>query len=430
MIGAGIAGLAAARVLAEKGMRVQVLEARDRVGGRVYTEQTAEGVQVEHGAEFVHGRAPELWALLEEAGAKTVERGGSMLQEKEPGAGLSKEDEDDDSPFAELERLAHLPGDDLPFTEWLADQPLPDRQKTMLTGYVEGFNAADARRISAKSLGVQQEAEDAIEGDRAWQLEGGYQQLAEYLAARVRAAGGEILLGCEVFAIRWWPGQVVVSTRDQDFRARQCVVTLPLGVLQAANAGAPGSVRLEPEPRALFEARRMAMGQVMRFTMVFRERWWERALQPEPASLHALSFVFTRERTTPVWWTRRPEPETLPTLVGWCGGPRSEALRGKSAAELGAMACGQLAEVFGVAREEIEASLVRTYTFDWSEDRFARGSYSYVPAGALDASAAMTVPEADTLFFAGEHTDTTGHWGTVHAALRSGLRVAGQIRSA
>ncbi len=428
VIGAGIAGLAAARALAERGVRVLVLEARDRVGGRIYTQQTPEGVLVEHGAEFVHGRAPELWQLIEEAGLQAIERDGTMLQETEPGAGLQDDPENDEDPdFDSLEHLADLPGEDMPFAEWLDNSDLPEDQRAMLTGYVEGFNAADARVISAKSLGVQQRAEDAIGGDQSWHLEGGYTQLAEYLAERVRAAGGQIELGCDVDAIRWRPGEVVVSARQRDLRVKRCLITLPLGVLQAANASAPGSVRLEPEPTALFEARRMAMGQVVRFTLVFRERWWERAGQPDAEALRRMSFLFTRSRQPPVWWTRHPEQESLPTLVGWSGGPRSEVLRSKSAEQLGAMACEQLAEVFHIPLEEVRASLLGTYIFDWSEDRFARGSYSYVPSGALDASAAMCVPEADTLFFAGEHTDTTGHWGTVHAALRSGLRAAGQI---
>ncbi len=429
VVGAGMAGLAAARALAERGRRVLVLEARDRVGGRIFTERTASGVAVEHGAEFVHARPPELWALIEEAGAKTVERDGAMLQEGKAGGGVTCDDDDeDDSLFAGLEQLADLPGEDVCFAEWMDGSDLPDWQKSTLTGYVEGFNAADARRISARSLGVQQRADDAIGGSRAWHVQSGYGELPEYLAERVRAAGGEIRFGSEVFAIRWRPGQVVITTRNEDIRVPQCVITLPLGVLHAANVGAPGSVRIEPEPTALFEARRLEMGQVVRFTLVFRERWWERAARPDAASLRRMSFLFTRERRTPVWWTRHPEEESLPTLVGWSGGPRSEALRGMSPEELGAMACGELAQVFGVPVADVRAALVGTYTFDWSEDRFSRGSYSYVPAGALDASAAMTVPEANTLFFAGEHTDTTGHWGTVHAALRSGLRAAEQIQ--
>ena len=222
----------------------------------------------------------------------------------------------------------------------------------------------------------------------------------------------------------------MVSTKQGDLRAPRCVVTLPLGVLQAANASAPGSVRLEPEPRALFEARRMAMGQVMRFTMVFRERWWQRAPEVPAELLRTLHFVFTRQRMPPVWWTRHPERETLPTLVGWSGGPRSEALRRESPESLARTMCGELAEVFGIEADEVRAALVGVHTYDWSADPFALGSYSYVPAGALDASEAMCVPVAGTLFFAGEHTDTTGHWGTVHAALRSGLRAAEQVKSA
>ncbi len=431
VVGAGAAGLAAARALAEGGLRVVVVEARDRVGGRIFSQPVDGGAIVEHGAEFVHGRAPELWALLEESGLQVVERSGAMLTEQQPGGGLTADEDDEgDDITSPLSDLADLPGDDLPFAEWLAASNVPEGQREALTGYVEGFNAADAGRISARSLGVQQQAEEAIEGDRAWHLPGGYALLPEHMAARAQAAGAEIRLGCEVLAVRWWPGQVVVSTKQGDLRAPRCVITLPLGVLQAANASAPGSVRIEPEPRALFEARRMAMGQVARFTMVFRERWWERAPKVPAEFVQTLHFVFTRQRMPPVWWTRHPERETLPTLVGWSGGPRSEALRRKSPEALETAMCGELAEVFGVAAEEVRAALLGVHTYDWSADRFALGSYSYVPAGALDAPEAMGVPVAGTLFFAGEHTDTTGHWGTVHAALRSGLRVAGQVRAA
>jgi monoamine oxidase len=67
------------------------------------------------------------------------------------------------------------------------------------------------------------------------------------------------------------------------------------------------------------------------------------------------------------------------------------------------------------------------HTHDWHADEYARGAYSYVPAGALDAPERMAWPVEDTLYFAGEHTDTSGHWGTVHAALASGMRAARQV---
>src|ERR1700733_13239254 len=90
VIGAGMAGLTAARALAERGISVLILEARERVGGRVFSKQV-DGTTVELGAEFVHGRAPELWALIDEMGAKTAERDGAMLRE-EGGGGLVEKD--------------------------------------------------------------------------------------------------------------------------------------------------------------------------------------------------------------------------------------------------------------------------------------------------------------------------------------------------
>lgn len=434
VIGAGVAGLAAARMFAHGGLRVLVVEARDRVGGRIYTERVANGVLVEHGAEFIHGRVPELWSLLEEAGIETVERSGAMLSEEAAGAGMVEDDERGSDFFAALDQLADLPGEDISFAEWLERSELQgelqDWERQALTGYVEGFNAADARRISARSLGIQQRAEEATEGDRGWHTPAGYARLPEFLAERVQAAGGTILLARPAHAIRWRPGEVVVSGKGGDLRAPRCVITLPLGVLQAANSSEPLSVRIEPEPRPLFEARRLAMGHVVRFTMIFRERWWAQVPTSSSLGRRALQtarFFFTPARMPPVWWTRHPEPEPLPTLVGWVGGPRCEELRSKSAAALSEMACHDLAAAFGVAEDVVFNALVSTETYDWSTDPYALGSYSYVPARALDASAAMCEPVADTLFFAGEHTDTTGHWGTVHAALRSGLRVAAQV---
>ena len=87
-----------------------------------------------------------------------------------------------------------------------------------------------------------------------------------------------------------------------------------------------------------------------------------------------------------------------------------------------------LERIFGL-QEKIQALLKGCYTHDWQHDRFALGAYSYVATGGLDASRQMTEPVAETLFFAGEHTDITGHWGTVHAAMRSGLRAAEQVLS-
>ena len=188
---------------------------------------------------------------------------------------------------------------------------------------------------------------------------------------------------------------------------------------------------MEPEPAALAPARRLAMGHAARFTMLFRERWWLETKVLPRKELEAMSFLFTPSRMPPVWWTAHASGdsgnEPLPTLTGWAGGPGAAALAGRSAEEFGREGCRTLAEIFHVEEAMIHEQLVATFSHDWTADPFSLGAYSYVPAGALDACSAMTKPEADTLFFAGEHTDVSGHWGTVHAAIRTGLRVAQQV---
>jgi monoamine oxidase len=424
ILGGGMAGLVSARALAERGLRVCVLEAKQRVGGRVLSQKVDGGGTVELGAEFVHGRAPELWALIDEVGAKTVERDGSMLREQ-PGCGLVEDDPQDESTFAPLEQLEELAGEDKTFADWLAASDVDENLRPTLRSYVEGFNAADARRISVHSLGAQQKAEDATGGARSWHVLGGYAQLAEYLSARVKELGGEVRPGCEVLGVRWSAGRVFVDTTQGEFSAPQCIVTFPLGVVQKVNQ--PGGIRMDPEPGAIAHARRLEMGHASRFTLVFRERWWESSRLLAPETLRAMSFLFTSSRLPPVWWTSHPEPETLPALTGWVGGPRAVAIEGKSPEELGRHACATLAQIFAVNEKLVRSALIATYTHDWAADPFTRGAYSYVPAGAMDASAAMAQPEAGTIFFAGEHTDVTGNWGTVHAAIRSGLRAAAQI---
>ena len=420
-----MAGLTAARALLERNVRVTILEARNRVGGRILTHHD-NGATVELGAEFIHGRAPELWALIDEAGLSTSERDGTMLRADEAGK-LTEDDWQDDAMFAPLEQLEAQQDPDQPFADWLANSDVPEEVRPALLSYVEGFNAADAGVIGTHSLGAQQKAEDATEGDRSWHVNGGYAQLADYLAAKVRELGGEILLNTEVAELTWDPGHADITTATGAvYEGDRCLVTLPLGVLQRVNHG---GLIVQPEPAPIAAARRLAMGHVVRFTLVFRTRWWADApVDITAQSLADMSFLFTPANMPPVWWAgARAEETAAATLTGWVGGPRSAALVHASADTLAAEACNTLAATFHLAPERICAELLSAHTHNWTADPFALGAYSYVPAGSMDAPQAMTEPVANTLYFAGEHTDITGHWGTVHAAIRSGLRAAQQV---
>ena len=416
VIGAGMAGLTCARALTERGMKVLVLEARDRVGGRIATLRVGDGEPVELGAEFVHGRPPELMALIAEAGCEVYERDGAQICFES--GGLTECGDEMEKTFEPLEKLKEFDGNDISFASYLDREGTSGEERASAVGYVEGFNAADANVASVRALGIQQVAEDAIEGDRIFHVRDGYDQLPLYLAARLRELGSEVRTGVRVRHIRWAPGEVEVITDQGAFSGTRAVVTLPLGVLLG------NGVSIEPEPLEIMRAARtMRMGPVCRFTMTFRTRFWE-SLEPQPA-MKELSFLFTFSELPSVWWTTHPDPSA--SLTAWIGGTRSESLLGKSAEDLGDRACDVLAKVFGIEKRYVQEQKTGCHMHDWSADEFSRGSYSFVAAGGAAASGIMSEPVMNTLYFAGEHTDITGHWGTVHGAMRSGLRAAEQI---
>lgn len=415
VVGAGIAGLIAARDLINAGKRVAVLEARPRAGGRLHSIY-AEGcdLPIELGAEFIHGKPPELLSLVSEAGKGYFELGGRALRTENG----RLEDGDFGEAFSILRGLPEEP--DQSFQHWMEAQHYPSAAAAAATSYVEGFNAADAGIIGIRGLAVQQQAEDAIGGNRVFRVEQGYSSLAEYLAQQFTAAGGALYLSSPVRRIEWRRGSVRVESglhgqSPRIFHAPQCVVTLPLGVLQS------GDVLFDPAPgRSLDSAAQLAMGSAVRIVMIFRERFWD-------IEYPNMRFLFLDGAVPSVWWTSAPKAS--PTLTGWVGGPHAHDPALGTTGMLLSKSIDALAFAFRATPEKIAQRLLSWHTHSWQSDPFSRGAYSYVPKGALDAMSSLAEPVENTLFFAGEHTDFTGHWGTVHGALHSGLRAADQAKS-
>jgi monoamine oxidase len=122
-------------------------------------------------------------------------------------------------------------------------------------------------------------------------------------------------------------------------------------------------------------------------------------------------------------------PYETPVLTAWAGGPKAASLlrlvtSDRKAGALLDQALSTLARVFDLPLADIKNRLFSWHLHDWQRDPFSRGAYSYLSVGALDAPGEMRNPVEDTLYFAGEHTDTAGHWGTVHAALATGMAAA------
>lgn len=433
VIGGGVAGLMAAMKLrASSNLQVTLLEAQDRIGGRIHTVQQ-NGTNIELGAEFIHGKPPELLALLEDLDLETYELEGENFNYDCSDDSLHPQDEgshnDEESPFNVLEQLTEWsknhPAEDLTFDAWCERENIAPDIRSGARAYVEGFNAADASRISVRSLAIQQQAEDSIDGDSLHHVKGGYHRLPEELAARFARSGGALRLQSQVKSIAWSRGSVDVQLHSgETLHADAAIVTLPLGVLQSSD------VTFHPTPAdILMQASRMATGPVLRMSLVFRSRWWAELDHPQKKALQKLSFILPERQRSDlnfrVFWTGYPSLD--PVLTAWAGGPPAKSFAAKSNQEIAEAACHDLSRIFGIPRQQILDELITHHRHNWSGDPLFGGAYSWVPAGAVDASEKMTHPVEDTLFFAGEHTDTTGHWGTVHGAIRSGIRAAQQL---
>ena len=419
VIGAGVAGLAAARVLAEAGRRVALLEARDRIGGRIHTVAAVQGeLPVELGAEFVHGLPAELIDLVDEAGLTRFELDGDSRCAGPGRIGARLGPCSDQHEVHQLfEALGHVQlspnSRDLSFSEFVGQRKVRPEVAASATNYVEGFNAADADRISVRALAKQQVAEDAISAERIFRVAEGYMRVPEFLLGRFRDAGGEFFRSMAVRSITWEHGQVEVATdTSRVLAAKSAIVTLPLGVLQARR------VAFSPQPSEILKAAdSLVMGPAARVVYEFDSAFWK-----EFTSLKGVSFLFAPDAAPPTWWTTCPKPGS--TLTGWIAGRKARRVEMDLLPEMG---LETLSTLLDSPLHDVKRHMLRWHMHDWLIDPHSLGAYSYVPRGAIGASEQMSIPVEQTLFFAGEHTDTSGHWGTVHGALRSGYRAASQI---
>lgn len=411
IIGGGIAGLTAARHLTEAGLRVTLLEARDRLGGRIYTHRTAQ-FPVELGAEFVHGRPEEILGLAAEGAAPIVPVQGSFRRKikgawVEAGHLIEKVDQ----------LFANLPADepDQSFKYYLDRSGTDDEVKQQALGYVAGFHAAEPSLISARSLLRDSRAEEAIEGDHQYRVASGYESLVRAVVDRIDRERCDIVTNAAVLEIVWRQGQVIARTSTTEYRAPRAIITLPLGVLKS------NSVIFSPElPEKKNAMTFLEMGPVIRVSLCFQEKFWEH--DPEMAEL---SFLFSDDPQFPTWWTSNPLP--FPILTGWAAGPNASVHTGRSEEEIVQSAVQALARIMGVAEPELRGQLTGAFMHDWQADPFARGAYSYAGVGGMDAAQALAAPIADTLYFAGEATNGDGYNGTVHGAIVTGLRAAAAV---
>ena len=427
VLGAGAAGLAAARVLSQAGASAIVLEARDRIGGRILTREDAGlAIPFDLGGEFIHGAAPVTFDLL---------RAANMVAIDTAGAAFAYEDgalRDRDDPFeivaGVMTRARALP-EDVSVDAFLRGLPDSDpntaRERRYTRMLVEGFDAADPRRAGVRALADEwAPGDDDSQTSAQFRPLGGYARLLRSMVGALDPQRAHVRLSTVAEHVRRDADGLVIDALARGVelrvRARAAIVTLPVGVLQA------NALRFTPElPAAKCDAlRSLIMGPVVKLGLRFRRAFWEDA---QGGRYRDGSFFHRAEAAFPTFWNMLPL--RAPQLIAWAGGPKADALAGRDRAALVACALDDLRALFG-SDVDPAVELEAAYAHDWQDDPYARGAYSYVAVGGADARARLAAPVDATLFFAGEATAPADAAGTVAGALLSGERAAREALSA
>jgi monoamine oxidase len=419
VVGAGMAGLGAARALREGGFDVLVLEARGRIGGRAWTRELA-GAPVEMGAMFLHGTEGNPAAELADALGLSYEPRPWGLGAAYDAAARARIDDQAMgflfTVFAFEEELAAL-AEELPPDASLADaiehhldrQDLEDEERRLARFaleqlLVELFDAGPPAKVGLRHYDAYQELEG---GDQL--LEGGYVTLADALAE-----GLDVRLQEPVRRIAHGAAGVTVTTSTGSYQGSHAIVTVSVGVLQA------DAIEFEPplSPAKRAAIARLDMGDLEKVVLRFEEPFWRTG-----SGVANLCYIGERPGEFPVFMDFT-EHAGAPTLVCLHGGQSArDALASMSDEEIRERALAVLGEILG---QEVPAPLAVAVT-RWRDDPFARGSYSYLPVGASpDDMRVLGAPEGERLLFAGEAT-VPEYYGTVHGALLSGLREARRI---
>jgi monoamine oxidase len=295
--------------------------------------------------------------------------------------------------------------------------------------FVQGFDAADPGRVSAHSIAEEWGSGGMLDSPQFRPM-GGYSSVLTALAGKVDRVKVRVQLHTVVSVVRWKRGDVEIEgvflDRPFKVKAPKALVTVPVGVLQLPES-APGAIRFSP---ALLEKRAaiagILSGPVLKVVLRFRTVFWE---EIDGGRYHDAAFFYSSGTPFPTFWTSMPTRS--PFLNAWTGGPPAASLCQKSDAEIVQVALESLEKMFGHHLPDARAQLEGAFVHNWERDPFARGAYSYVGVGHNEtARRTLAAPLDDTLFFAGEATDTDGEAATVTGALQSGARAAREVDAA
>jgi monoamine oxidase len=410
IIGAGAAGLAAGRMLHDAGSDGLILEARDRIGGRISTDYDFADVPVELGAEFIHGECAATHDLVRQAGLKTLPvvrmdnlwwaaDGQPAVSRRKLAPALKQQLEGLLDDYHRLE--ASLP-DDLSLEAYLRGRGWDGAALIMADVLLAQTCCARLDSLSCHDLIREMQTDQA--GKEEARIREGYGALLRWYSQDL-----PIRLNTPVSDIQWNDDGVTVLAGDTRFQARKCIVTVPVSVLQR------GMIRFDPP---LGEDKRWAI-QALRTEPAtkliyrFRERLWS-------GDLTFMAHPGLAAR----WWTPGYPREDAAVMCAYVTADRARRIDAMDEATALAFGLDELSVLLGIPLATLRGQLMTARRVAWAHDPYALGGYVHVPPGAAEARPLLAQPEGGVLFFAGEATAYDTNPQTVHGALESGWRAA------
>ncbi|MFK8160836.1 MAG: flavin monoamine oxidase family protein [Lewinella sp.] len=406
IIGAGVAGLGAAKYLKGKGIDVVVVEAQNKVGGRLKTDRSL-GVSFDEGASWIHGptRNP-ITAIAEASGARTfVDDEDNLALFDIDGSTYS--DDELDNTENEYERiLSSLDGEvNLSFQDAFYLQYPQYRDNRLwtylLSAYLEFDTGSDISELSS----LDYDDDELFRGDDLI-ITNGYDLIAKYLAQDI-----DIKLDTKVIGIDYSNTLIQVRTNQEIFEVDYVLLTVPLGVLRE------GIISFTPSlPSGIEQAiSRLKMGSVNKFLCTWDVPFWDTDLQ---------YIGYTSEVKGKFnYFLNMKKFTDANALMTFCYGDYSKQTENMSEAEIIDEIMSHLKTIYG---DEIPppSNLLRT---KWTSNEYTFGAYSFISNGTRSSDfEAFEQQVEDKLFFAGEHT-SRDYRGTVHGAYLSGIREAEKI---
>ena len=421
VVGAGVAGLTAAHLLANAGKDVVVLEARDRVGGRIVTDRRY-GLATDLGASWIHGITDSPVAAAARAfGMQMVEFSvGGYQPDSRPIAYYSPDgrrlSDADARSFIEdihavdvtlLDVVAASDPDDSyrdVTEEAIARQAWDEDRAQRVREYLE-HRSEEQYGAWIEDLAAHGLDDDAIEGDEVV-FPDGYDRLPSRMAE-----GLDIRLTHVVRQVRWSSDGVVVTTDRGTLTADSAVITVPVGVLQSDEFVIEPPL---PEPVA-GALNRLTMNSFEKVFLRFPTKFWDHGV-----------YAIRQQGPEGRWWHSWYDLTALhgtPTLLTFAAGPAAQETRDWTEEEIVDSVLIQLRRLYG---DRVDKP-THFHVTDWQDDPFSFGSYAYMKVGSITADHdTLATPVAGVLHLAGEAT-WTGDPATVTAALSSGHRAAQNV---